>query len=47
MGTLLSTDDTAFAQNIIDYGKGADMIIQSVAIASRALEKADPECSRR
>jgi ribonuclease Z len=41
--SVVITDDTAFHQNIIEYGKGADMIIQSVAIASRALEKADPQ----
>jgi ribonuclease Z len=40
--SVVITDDTAFSQNIIEYGKGADMMIQSVAIASRALEKADP-----
>lgn len=41
--SVVIADDTAFHQNIITYGKGADMIIQSVAIASRALEKADPQ----
>jgi ribonuclease Z len=41
--SVVITDDTAFSQNIIEYGKGADMILQSVAIASRTLEKADPE----
>lgn len=41
--SVVITDDTAFSENIVKYAKGADMIIQSVAIASRALEKADPE----
>jgi ribonuclease Z len=41
--SVVITDDTAFSPNIIEYGKGADMMIQSVAIASRTLEQADPE----
>jgi ribonuclease Z len=41
--SVVITDDTAFHQNIIDNGKGSDIIIQSVAIASRALEKEDPK----
>lgn len=41
--SVVITDDTAFHKNIVKYGKGADIIIQSVAIASRALEQAEPQ----
>jgi ribonuclease Z len=41
--SVVITDDTGYSPNIIKYAKGADMMIQSVAIASRELEKADPE----
>ena len=41
--SVVITDDTAFHKNIVEYGKGADIIIQSVAIASRALEQAEPQ----
>lgn len=41
--SVVITDDTAFSENIVKHAKGADMMIQSVAIASRALEKADPQ----
>ncbi len=37
------TDDTNYAENLVKNAKGADMVIQSVAIGSRALEQADPE----
>lgn len=41
--SVVITDDTAFHKNIVEYGKGSDIIVQSVAIASRTLEQADPQ----
>lgn len=39
--TVVITDDTSYSENLVNHAKGADLLVQSVAIASRALEKAD------
>lgn len=39
--TVVITDDCTYSDNLTKNAKGADLMVQSVAIASRALEKVD------
>ena len=41
--TVVITDDCTYSENLTDNAKKADLMVQSVAIASKALEQADME----
>lgn len=38
---VVVTDDTSYSENLVNNAKGTDLMVQSVAIASHALEKVD------
>ncbi|WP_329601718.1 MBL fold metallo-hydrolase [Paraburkholderia antibiotica] len=39
--SVVVTDDCTYSENLTQHAKGADLMVQSVAIASKELEKAD------
>ncbi|MFT4064444.1 MBL fold metallo-hydrolase [Paraburkholderia sp.] len=41
--SVVVTDDTTYSANLVAHAKDADLLVQSVAIGSRALEKAAPD----
>ncbi|UVA78400.1 MBL fold metallo-hydrolase [Pandoraea commovens] len=40
---VVITDDTTYSENLVAHSKHADLMVQSVAIGSRALERAAPD----
>ncbi|MGC7411153.1 MBL fold metallo-hydrolase [Pandoraea pneumonica] len=40
---VIITDDTTYSENLVAHSKQADLMVQSVAIGSRALERAAPD----
>jgi len=40
---VVITDDTTYSENLVAHAKHADLMVQSVAIGSRALERAAPD----
>ncbi|WP_157125853.1 MBL fold metallo-hydrolase [Pandoraea norimbergensis] len=40
---VIITDDTTYSENLVAHSKHADLMVQSVAIGSRALERAAPD----